>query len=229
MPEQNLRETIRVQDGKTPLLERHLARLKAGGCSDEVIEEVRTTASTAATEWPMDYCRMSVTVTTDDVVQATMRPTKSSIDVEGNPVAHTIKTATPSLPQGAAKPANRTFWDQALGKVAMKGAHVAIMVDDEGNIIDGSQATVWVRFGDTLATPPAPPALAGISRAVILDEAESLGYSVEERPVSTEEYESADEAFLSTAVGGVRSVRGREGEAAEKLGALFDRIFGIAE
>ena len=228
MPDPALRESIRVQNGTMPLLDKHLARLATGGCSEEVVEQVRVAANTAAEEWPMDYGFMSITVALDDFASIMIRPKKSSILVEGNPIAELIETDVPELPPGAAKPAARSFWDGALAKAQLKGANIAILVNHEGHIFDGSQASVWLRFGDVLVTPPSPPALAGVSREVVIERAGDLGYRVEERVVTVQDYESAEEVFLSTAVGGVASVRGREGEAVEKLKVVFDEIFGIA-
>ena len=62
MPRQALRETIRVQDGRLPLMERHLARLRAGGCDDDLIGRVWSAAEAAAAKWPFDYGRMALTV-----------------------------------------------------------------------------------------------------------------------------------------------------------------------
>ncbi len=229
MPDPALREVMRLQNGKFPLLEKHIDRLRSGGCSDEVIKSLRNALDHTASDWQLDYAKVTVSVTTDDTIATTAQFVKSTILVEGNPVAEIVESDIPTLPPGAAKPDNRYLWDQALAKAKMKGAHIAIMVDHEGHIIDGSQATVWLRFGDTLVTPPAPPALAGVSREVIMEHADEFGHKVEEREVTVDEYEKADEVFVSTALGGVAPIRGREGEAAQTYKALFDEIFGITE
>lgn len=225
MPRQSLRETIRVQSGRVPLLSRHLARLAAGGCGADVLTLAREQALAAAAAWPGDYGRMTLLVEADGSVHVEVSDRPSTIDVPGGPRAALVYSAIPKLPPGAAKPADRSFWDRALHEAQGQGADVAILLDDESNIIDGSQASVWVVTGGELVTPPSPPALAGVSRALVLDLGTVGGMRVVERPVSAQEFESADEAFFTTAVAGAVGVRGRGGRITREVAAAFDRAF----
>ena len=94
------------------------------------------------------------------------------------------------------------------------GADQALLVDANGTLVDGSTATVWLLHGDRLSTTPAPPAVAGVAREVVFDMAGDFGLNAVERPLTLADFESADEVFLSNAVGGL--VRARRGPAASR-------------
>lgn len=225
MLEQALRETIRICDGRVPLLGRHLYRLQSGGCSEDALTRAKQMALAAATEWEPEYGRMTLHVTVDEGVSVDVTDAPSSISVDGGPVIIPVRTLTPELPPGAAKPADRSFWDDALARAKAQGGDVALLVDAEGRIMDGSQATVWFVFDEVLVTPPSPPALAGVSRFLIMDCAPLWGYEVEERQVHEQDVLLADEVFLSTAVGGAVDARGHAGLAAPRIHAHIERIF----
>jgi len=68
----------------------------------------------------------------------------------------------------------------------------------EGMAIEGSHNNFFMVFGDTVVTHPlSNQILPGITREVVLELAEKLGYPVEERSVTVEEMFTADEAFHS--------------------------------
>ncbi|MDZ4180540.1 MAG: aminotransferase class IV, partial [Coriobacteriia bacterium] len=173
-----LRETIRVHNSRIPLLDRHLARLRAGGCNPATVDRARDEALRAAAAWSDPYGRMSLVVDVDGSTRAEISNQPSTIDVPGGPRIALVETDEPQLPPGAAKPADRSFWDRALA--AVPEADVAVLVSREGRLIDTSQATLWLRSGNRLLTPPSPPALAGVSRSVVFDLAPSLGFIAEE-------------------------------------------------
>jgi branched-subunit amino acid aminotransferase/4-amino-4-deoxychorismate lyase len=225
MLEQALRETIRIHDGRVPLLGRHLYRLESGGCGHDTLERAKAEALEAAKEWEPQYGRMTLEVSVDDEISIDITEQPSSITVEGGPRIVLVDSETPPLPPGAAKPADRSFWDRALAEANAQGGDVALLVDDRGRIMDGSQATVWFVFGAVLVTPPSPPALAGVSRFLVMDSAPMWGYAVEERPVTQEDLLACDEIFLTTAVGGAVDVRGHAGFAAPRINAHIERIF----
>jgi len=228
MLEQALRETARVQDGRVPLLDLHLQRLAAGGCGGDTLRRASITAGELAARWLRPYGRLTLLVETDGHVHAEISDVPSSIDIAGGPVVALVETDTPRLPPGAAKPADRAFWDAALATAQEAGAHVAVLVGHDGHLIDGSQATVWLVRDGALRTPPSPPALAGVSRALVLaDIAPQLGLSAREWALTRDDFDSADEVVLTTAVAGARAVKGRGGHVAELLTAQFDRVFGV--
>jgi len=223
-----LRETIRVQDGRMPLLGMHLERLSAGGCDETTVEAAAAEALKAVKAWPHAYGRMALHVAVDGRVWAEITSASSMIDVAGGPRIAFVATDVPQLPPGGAKPEDRSFWDRALELARLDGADVAVLVSPEGSVFDTSHATLWVRRDDRLLTPPSPPALAGVSRRAVFGIAPSLGFSAEEYPLAVSDVQSAEEVILTTAVAGAIAVRGRGGRVAGILRAHFERLFAGA-
>ncbi len=210
-----LRETMRVGYGRVAWLDRHLARLASGGTGPKILARVRLAVAEqlAAYDSGAEYGRLGVTVTPDGEVAAGITSQRSSLEVEGGPVIVPIQVAEHLiLPPGAAKPASRMYWDRVHRAAEIQGGHQALLVDAEGSLLDGSTATVWLLHGDTLSTPPSPPAVAGVAREVVFDRAPAHGLTPIERALTLEDYESADEVFVSNAVGGL--VRARRGASA---------------
>lgn len=220
-----LRETIRVQDGRIPLLARHLARLKAGGCDDATLADARDKALRAAEAWDKAYGRMLLHVAVDGSVWVEVTSSPSAIDVIGGPKIALVTSEEPHLPPGGAKPEDRSFWDRALEQARRAGADVAVLVSPAGHVIDTSQATLWLCRGDRVLTPPSPPALAGVSRGVVFDFAASLGLHAEEKLLFAEDLDTADEVILTTAVAGAVAARDRGGPVTETLARMFAQVF----
>lgn len=200
-----LRETMRVAHGRIALLDRHLVRLAAGGTGPTTLAAVRAAIAEqlAAPEAAGAYSRLGVTVTPDGAVAAGITTQPSSLDVPGGPIVVPVQVdAAPQLPPHGAKPAARRWWDRAHEHTAPQGGHQALIVGSDGALIDGSTATVWLLHGDTLSTPPSPPAVAGVMRDVIFDLAPVHGLEAIERPLTLDDYATADEVWLSNAVGG---------------------------
>lgn len=81
------------------------------------------------------------------------------------------------------------------------GAYEALMHED-GVITEGGASTFWIAQAGTIVTRPlSPKILAGVTRAVTMQLAESLGIPVAERSFRVEEALAADECFLSSATG----------------------------
>lgn len=228
LPAIALRETCRVVHGHTPLLARHLARLAKGGCGATVLARVRSAAAEAIESYgeAAGYGHLSVTVAPTGEVTASVTAMASSLDVPGYPALFLVRAATPLLPEGAAKPADRAAWDDAQRQALDAGAHQAVLVDARETVIDGATASVWIRVGKRLLTPCAPPAIHGVARGVILDIATRCGYRAEECEISVALLAQADEVFFSNALAGVVPARGRSGAAADALAGVFGEVFG---
>lgn len=219
-----LRETMRVQDGRVPLLARHLARLRAGGCPERVVWAAAEAVRAAAAQWNQPYGRMTLVVETDGRYAVETTAAASTIDVEGGPAIALVESDEPHLPPGEAKPADRSFWDVSLAQARSHGADVAVLVSHDGHLIDTSQATLWLVSDRHLCTPPSPPALAGVSRGVVFDLAPRLGLVARECRLIPADLDEAEEVFLTTAVAGARAVRGRGGPVTDAVAAAFDAL-----
>jgi branched-subunit amino acid aminotransferase/4-amino-4-deoxychorismate lyase len=131
-------------------------------------------------------------------------------------------SSLPTLPAHAAKSADRRYWDGPMRLAHLRGADQAVLVTEDGLVVDGGSATVWALLGGALVTPPAPPAVAGVARRLIVREVAPLaGVSTAVRPLKWTEVEAAEELLLSNAVGGLVAVRGRGGRVAELLGEAW--------
>jgi 4-amino-4-deoxychorismate lyase len=215
--------------GRIPLWPYHRARLVAGGCRDAVLETVEEAAFAAAAEWngaESPRVRLSLTVSPDGEVAVDARRRLSSLDVPGGPIAVRVDVSDPPvLPQGSAKPADRTWWDEAQRRATFDGGHQAIIVGPDGAILDGGSATVWVVEGAEVFTPPSPSAVAGVARAFLMQAAHDINLRVSVEPVTWDRFVAADEAFLTNAFGGPVAVRGRDGMVLRAVAALFDEMW----
>jgi branched-subunit amino acid aminotransferase/4-amino-4-deoxychorismate lyase len=215
---------MRVQDARVPLLERHLARLRSGGCPERIIRAASAAVRNAAARWDERYGRMTLVVETDGRYAIDTTDAPSSIDVPGGPVIALVESDEPILPPGEAKPADRSFWDRSLALAREQGADVAVLVTHDGHLIDTSQATLWLVGDGHLCTPPSPPALAGVSRGVVFDLAPGLALVARECRLIPADLDEAQEVFLTTAIAGARAVRGRGGPVTDAIAAAFDAI-----
>lgn len=218
-----LRETARVEGGQAPLLAYHFARLSEGGCGPSLLADVRVAIEGALRRWGRAAVgRLGVTVTPDGAVTAEVTGHVSTLDVEGGPRLAVVDVeGAPALPPGAAKPAARRAWDRAHAAARLRGADQAVLAGPGGVLIDGSTATLWLRDGRRLLTPPAPPAVAGVMRAVVFALAPGAGLDPAEARITLEDLDGADEVFLSNAYGGIVPARDRDGEARRALAEVL--------
>lgn len=104
-----------------------------------------------------------------------------------------------------------------------------IVFVNEGMAIEGSHNNFFMVFGDTVVTHPlSNQILPGITREVVVELVEKLGYGLEERSVTVEEMYGADEAFHSGTLSEVKpcvQIDGKvigDGKVGSVTRALFD-------
>ncbi len=83
---------------------------------------------------------------------------------------------------------------------AEQGAHEAWLVDEDGNITEGSSTSAWIvtRDGVLATRPNGNEILPGVTRAIVVDMVRDLGLKFELRPFSLEEARQAREAFITS-------------------------------
>jgi para-aminobenzoate synthetase/4-amino-4-deoxychorismate lyase len=205
LPPVSLRETCRVVDDRVPLWRLHRARLAAGGVDAPGLAQADAAVHAAlrAGGGP----RLTLTVHPGGRVHAERSDAPSSIARPGGVrCAFVDLAAAPAAAPGAAKPADRSAWDAAAAQAHAAGADIALVVVGD-HVVDGSTATLWVCEGATLVTPPAPPAVAGVARAYLLERAAAEGIEVRIEPVTRARVLAADALFVSNAYGGVALAR----------------------
>lgn len=106
-----------------------------------------------------------------------------------------------ATPAAGAKVGNYLVAVLALSAAKAQGAAEALIVDGEGNVVEGSTSNVFAVRAGTLYTPSeAEGILPGITRRVVLEVAESLGVPVRLGPLSRAELLAADEVFISSSL-----------------------------
>ena len=96
--------------------------------------------------------------------------------------------------------ASGQYLNSVLAKIesSKAGYEEAILLDQRGNVCEGTGENVFVVRGGALATPGhSASILDGITRKSVLQIARDLGYEVVERDVARSELALADEVFLT--------------------------------
>ena len=115
------------------------------------------------------------------------------------------------------------------------GYEEAILLTDDGFVADGSGENVFAVKDGTIVTPPLSTSiLPGITRATVIEIAQELGYTVEERNLIRTDLYLADELFMTGTAAEVTPIRsvddheiGPPGEITLKLQqAYLDTVRG---
>jgi branched-chain amino acid aminotransferase len=126
----------------------------------------------------------------------------------------------------------------AVTEANRAGYDEAILLTDEGVVADGSGENVFVVHKDVLATPPLSTSiLPGITRETVIEIAQDLGYTVEERNIIRSDLYLADEVFMTGTAAEVTPIRsvddheiGPPGPVTLKLqSAYMDTVRGGSE
>jgi branched-chain amino acid aminotransferase len=96
--------------------------------------------------------------------------------------------------------ASGQYLNSVLAKIESlkSGYEEAILLDDKGNVCEGTGENIFVVKGGVVYTPPQTAAiLDGINRRTCVQIARDLGYAVVERDIARAEVALADEVFLT--------------------------------
>lgn len=94
----------------------------------------------------------------------------------------------------------RSQWQQ--------GWHEALLLDQQGSVIEATQSNVFVVKDGQLITPSLDSAgVAGVAREYLMSQAHKFGLNVKIMSLSTDNIETADEVFLSNSVIGLWPVK----------------------
>ncbi len=88
--------------------------------------------------------------------------------------------------------------------------HEALLLDDDGNVAEGSAENIFIVKDGKMITTPEGTILVGITRQTVKEIANKLGIPVEERYFKPEEIYSADEAFFSGTAVEITAIRSLE-------------------
>jgi branched-chain amino acid aminotransferase len=113
------------------------------------------------------------------------------------------------IPAASVDPSAKNYhWnDLTMGLLGAldAGADSVLLVDGQGNVVEGPGFNVFCISGGALVTPD-QGMLEGISRRTVIEIAQSLGLEVQLRTLPADELRGAQEVLLSTSGGGVLPV-----------------------
>ena len=231
-------ETTRVYAGRPFRLERHLERLsesaaRLGLVVPRRIDQLASGALRAA--GPVDaFLRIYVTPGREGrgepealALVGELPPDLEELRARGVALITVRLGIDPPWLLGGVKSTSYAVNMVALDEAKHQGADDAVFLAREDVVLEGPTTNLWWRRGETLHTPALElGVLAGVTRAVVVEEAPALGYRVEEGSYPVSELLAADEAFTSSSVrevmpvvsvDGTRIGDGRPGPAARAL------------
>ncbi len=113
-----------------------------------------------------------------------------------------------------------------------RGFDDALLLNEHDEVSECTAANIFCVHASQVTTPPLNSGcLAGVSRAILLEEAPKAGVAVAERPLKLQDVYSADEVFITSTTRHVQpishieqhAIRHAPGPMTEKLAALFER------
>lgn len=94
------------------------------------------------------------------------------------------------------------------------GAMETFMVNSQGFITEGTTSNIFMIKGNTLITPPRSfDILVGITRGIVIELAQNLGYQVEEKGFDLAALQGADEVFLTSSTREIVPIREVNGKS----------------
>ena len=146
---------------------------------------------------------------------------------------HLIVSRQQRIPPASIDPTIKNYhWldmVQGLFEAYERGAESAVLVDAEGNLVEGPGFNLFV-VRDNQLTTPASGVLEGITRKTVIDLSRAQGYQVNQNRIPALQAREADEVFVTSTAGGVMPVikideirvgDGRIGPITERLRKLY--------
>ena len=122
---------------------------------------------------------------------------------------HVLISDVQRIPAASVDPSAKNYhWnDLTMGLLGAldAGADTVLLVDGQGNVVEGPGFNVFCISGGALVTPD-QGMLEGISRRTVIEIARSLGLPLQLRALPADELRGAQEVLLSTSGGGVLPV-----------------------
>ena len=241
---EGLFETLRVDDGRPLLWERHMERLVLSAA----VLGFPVPASPQALRAALDQV-LAAQGLRDAVVRITVtrgipggRPTRTGAWLDAEPLAGRLWRGTragaatvvvsrrPFAPGslGAHKTTSRLPYHLAREEARVAGADEALLVSEAGEVLEGAVSNVFAVIGGEVITPPLSTGiLPGITREIVLRRCAALGLPARERTLSLAALRSGTEMVLTNSVQEVVPVAALDGhpmpgrEVAARLGAAY--------
>jgi para-aminobenzoate synthetase/4-amino-4-deoxychorismate lyase len=190
-----------VRDGRVQALARHLDRLghsTAALYGDRLARDLPDRVRAAAAELTGRH-RLRV-----DVVPAEAASVVSAPVAAGPPRAVTLEPLVVPGGLGPHKWRDRRLLNDVASRSRATTSgreQVPLLVDADGTVLEAAWGNLWIREGDALVTPPADGRiLPGVTRALLLELAPSLGLRPREEPISLQRVRRAPVIFATSAI-----------------------------
>jgi para-aminobenzoate synthetase/4-amino-4-deoxychorismate lyase len=185
-------ETMLVGDGRIQALAYHLDRLGRSIAAlygrrlpSGLADHLRAHAAGTAGEH-----RLRVDVVPGRDVAVTMTPVA--------PGSRRAVTLAPLVVPGGLGPHK---WRDRRLLDARPADPTPLLVDSDGTVLEGAWGNLWILEGDRLFTPPADGRiLPGVTRALLLELAPSLGLRPREDPISLDRMRAASVTFVTSSI-----------------------------
>lgn len=243
-------ETVRVRDGRAPLLAAHQARLLAGVAAlglpirpvaardvlaaavaaapsgDQVLKLVISRGSSTRGYAPQAGAPVRIVSR-----YQSWQPRVVALRRDGLVTGLCRQRLGADL--AAIKHLNRLPQVLAAAEVQAHGWDEGLMLDAQGRPAEWTAMNLFARFGNTLWTPPVDRlAVAGVFRRWLLAQwLPDSGLSLSEKPLSLSRLRQADEVFAANSVAGALPVRKLAqwcwvpGDTVRRVQAAFDGMF----
>lgn len=222
---EGLFETMRAYGGRIFRLDRHLARLLESAADLDFLPPTGEVLATAAGEalqasgLPDATARLTVTPgpagAGNPTIVVLVRPLAlppADLYEHGCLAVSVPALQTPDSPFRRIKSLN--YLDKLLAQrtAERRGAHEAILVDQDGGVVEGAMRNVFVVIDRELITPPLTRGLLpGITRETVLALAKELALPHRERDLLLPELYTAEECFLTSSVAEILPIRTVDG------------------
>jgi branched-chain amino acid aminotransferase len=237
-------ESLRACGGMPYMLDRHLARLLRAAAElefenipseDTLASQVHRTLERAA----LADAYVRVTLTRGSGARALAPPSgRPTVVIAALPAPVSadagIRATLLGPPSEIGAKAKSTSRQQAVlarRRAERREAEEGIYVSGEGHVLEGVSSNVFAVSDGRLLTPPAEHCLPGITRGRLLELAAGAGISTLQAPLELDLLMGAEEAFVTNAVRGVRSLSAIDGTEIVKPSAegVFARLVDLYE
>lgn len=201
---QSVYEVAKIVAGVPLFFEEHMQRMRQSaellGASipksdDEVLEEIRVLLEKNRCE-NINVKLVQTWIGGEDFFLTYFIEPESLTQQEHNRGIHTIlfqgERTKPHL-----KTVGSSFRDRVAAVRAQTGAYEALLVDDQGNITEGSRSNIFFLKKGLLLTPPAKTVLLGVTRKHVMNLCRSMQLQVQEKLLHRGEISAISGAFIT--------------------------------
>jgi para-aminobenzoate synthetase/4-amino-4-deoxychorismate lyase len=195
-------ESLRFDGLRFPLLDRHVDRLaRSADYFDYPFDEARfrRRLERAVDDTDMDtVCKVRATLDRWGRLSIDVTPIEETDEAPWQ-VTIAEERVDRQDPLFYHKTTHRRVYEQALRTAQADGADEAILLNEEGEVTEGTYSNIFVREGDALLTPPVECGLlAGVYRNYVLDTQDRA----RERVLTLSDLQQADAVYCCNAVRG---------------------------